>query len=65
MTMSDCPVAALLSKFGNGDRAQLVIVVNDRTRNPHLIARSLDPDLTGIDVMRHQHHTCTCFGYTD
>ncbi len=65
-----CPVARFLEHFTNGDRAQFEIVANDRTRNPHLIAKSLAlvdnaPPVTGTDLLKHQHETCDCFGFVD
>lgn len=66
--MSHCLVAAFLARFDNGDRAQLEVILDDRTRNPHLIARGfdiIDGRMTGNDILKHQHRTCTCGGWTD
>lgn len=65
--MSDCPVAAFLARFDNGDRAQLAIVLDDRTRNPHLIAHAfeaMNAGFTGTDILKHQHRTCACADWT-
>lgn len=68
MTMSDCPVQAFLDRYDNGDREQLEIALADRTRNPYLIARgfdNIDGRMTGNDILKHQHRTCPCGGWTD
>ena len=63
-----CRIRAILDGLWNGDREQVDLIVADRTRNVELIARSLhslDGELTGSDVRRHQLATCDCNGWID
>lgn len=68
MTRNDCPVAAFLDRYDNGDREQLAVVLNDRTRNVELIVRGFheyNPGFNGAELRKHQQHTCPCFGWVD
>ena len=65
-----CAVVDFLQHFTNGDREQFTVILNDRTRSPHIIARSLEaiehaPAVNGIDILKHQQGTCDCHGFLD
>lgn len=65
-----CPVADLLARYSNGDVAQLMLIIDDPTRNPHVAALLLQrieggEHITGTEVLKHRHRTCACATYTD
>lgn len=58
-----CAVATFLDRFGPGDREQLRIAIDDRTRSVWQIVDALaplEPRFSGGELIGHRNKRCNC-----